>query len=215
MITAKVTAVRQRLHRYLDEWRRPGAALDVVYLGAYGSVAEAVLTPLPIWTAMVRRLAVEIDRLNVPTIQQRLAHEVGPAPTTVVEVARLAGVSKLPVPVLRDRGMPRGATDLSVWTPALSDVRAVAEHPATGSSVLRTLADVTLDRCPYQASSAGQGVRFVAADVDGTHAVLVTYRPAPHPSHYGGRAPRPVVELIAVDTIRWFEQPHHEGPPAA
>lgn len=211
MITAKVTAVRQRLHRYLDEWRRPGGALDVVYLGAYGGTPEAVLAPLPIWTAMVRRLAVEIDRLNVPKIEQRLAHAAGPAPTTIVEVARLAGVSELPVPVLRNRGMPRGATDLSVWTPALSDLRAIAERPATISVVLRTIADVTLDRCPYQASSASHGVRFAAADVDGTHAVLVTYRPAPNPSHYRGMAGRPVVELIAVDIVKWYEQPHHEG----
>ncbi|MDM4723314.1 hypothetical protein QTQ03_28325 [Micromonospora sp. WMMA1363] len=211
MITATVRAVRDSLNRYLEGWRRPGGDLGVVYVGLYGT-PEAILAPLPIWDAVIRRLAVEIDRRSVGQVQQRLAHGAGPAPTTLVELARLAGVSELPIPVLRNRGMPRGSTDLSVWTPAVSDVRAIAENPAAASAALRVIAEVTLDRAPYQASHAGQGVRLAVSDVDGMHAVLVTYRPAPRPDHRGGMASRPVVELIGVDSIRWFEQDQHEGP---
>ncbi|MFJ1542349.1 hypothetical protein ACIODS_27805 [Micromonospora chalcea] len=207
MITATVGVVRVGLHRYLESWRS-GEAVDVVYLGLYGT-NEAVLAPLAVWNGLIQRLAREMDKQAVAKVRERLNHGAGPQPTTILELARLTRVAELPVQVLQSRGLPRGSADLAVWTPALADVKALAEQgEATAAAALRHIGDIVLDRAPDQPSAAGDGIRYAVCDVDGFHAVVVTYRPAPQGRRSHGRrglTNRPVVELLAVDILRWHD----------
>ncbi|SCL12991.1 hypothetical protein GA0070616_0091 [Micromonospora nigra] len=209
MITATVGVVRAGLHKYLDSWRS-GEAVDVVYLGLYGT-NEAVLAPLAVWNGLIQRLAREMDKQAAAGVRERLDHVAGPQPTTILELARLTGVAELPVQVLQKRGMPRGSADLAAWTPALSDMKALGEYgEATAAAALRHIGDIVLDRAPYQPSAAGDGIRITVIDVDGFHGVVITYRPAPQgrrPHGRRGLTNRPVVELLAVDVMRW----HNEG----
>ncbi|MFG3423258.1 hypothetical protein [Micromonospora sp. NPDC048063] len=206
MITATVKAVRDGLNKYLDTWR--SGAADVVYLGLYGT-HEAVLSPLPVWIALIQRLAREVDRWGVAKIHERLRHGAGPQPTTILELTRLARLSEAPVQVLQVNGMPRGSADLVAWTPALSDLKAIARRGRqTVAALLRGLSDIVLDRAAYQNSAAGEGVRYAAFDVDGFHAVMITYRVMTPGQRAGGRrglARRPSVELISLEVLRWFD----------
>ncbi|MEU3455250.1 hypothetical protein ABZ671_16890 [Micromonospora sp. NPDC006766] len=204
MITATMKAVRDGLNRYLDAWRT-GAAVDVVYLGLYGT-NEAVLSPLPVWNALIQRLAAEVDRQATAKIHEVLKHGAGPQPTTILELTRLARLANTPVQVLQGRGMPRGSADLVAWTPALSDLRAIP-HQSAAAVALRGLSDIVLDRAAHHESAAGEMVRYAVFDVDGFHAVTITYRLAAAGRRAAGRrgpTRRPIVELISLEVLRWF-----------
>ncbi|MFI7074293.1 hypothetical protein [Micromonospora sediminicola] len=205
--TTTIGVVRTNLYKYLDSWRS-GEAVDVVYLGHYGR-NEAVLAPLVVWNGLIQRLAQEMDKQAAAGVRERLNHGAGPQPTTILELARLTGAAGLPVQVLQKRGMPRGSADLAVWIPALSEIKALAEHgEATLTATLRHIGEIVLGRAPDQPSAAGDGIRYAVCDVDGFHAVVLTYRPAPQGRRSYGRrglTNRPVVELLAVDVLRWHD----------
>ncbi|MFJ2087511.1 hypothetical protein ACIOBK_33640 [Micromonospora chokoriensis] len=208
-MTSTVKAVRDGLNRVLDAWRS-GKQMSVIYVGLYGAT-EAVLAPLPVWSGLVDRLAAAEDQQSVGLVQQRLASGAGAQPTTILELTRQARLPQVPIPIVQARGMPRNSHDLAVWVAALSDLKTIAANAQTASAVLECLGAVTLGRVTGKPSAAGEGVSYAVFDVDGLHAVILTYRTLTPDRRRDGRRglpPRPVVELIAVRELRWFDAPN-------
>jgi hypothetical protein len=193
---------RANLHRLVDGWRT-GPARPVL-IGPYGA-PEAVISPLTVWRRLVALAATGWDVETAALRGGRLDDPVGPHPVSLHELAREAGCSELPVPVLRSRGVPRGGADLVVWPQARDDVRklpmvATAE---TAQAVLRALALVLQGKADHVESRCGRGTTYTVADVDGLHAAVLTTRTTSRPAGRRGGGARPTVELVAVDQISW------------
>jgi len=197
-----ISTARVGLNRLIEGWR--GQLGKPVYVGPYGT-PEAVISPLGVWRRLLGAVAALWDTQTAVIRAGRLADPGGPAPMTLGALALLVGCERPPVPVLRSRGVPRGAADLAVWPAALKDLRELAatSTPATSVAVVRALAEVLQGRATLTDSQCGHGAAYVVVDVDGLHAAIVTARRVSRPSGRRGNGGNETVELIAVDCVTW------------
>ena len=194
---------RTRLHGLINGWRADDG--KPVYVGPYGGAAEAVITPVAVWSRLVAAVAASWDAWTAAERAERLADPAGPQPSTLRALATIAGCDPLPIPILQSRGVPRGAADLAVWGPAAEELRGLSDGsgPETAVVAIKAIGDLLTGRATTVESHCGHGAVYVVAEVDGLHAAVVTARRVPRSgnSRRGGRGT--TVELIGVDCITW------------
>ena len=196
------TDARIALFKLLDEWRvEPGRPVSIARNGTPG----AVLAPLVLWHRMQTLVAGTWDIRTAKARLARLQDAAGPQPTSLPDLARLAGCAELPVPVLQSRGVPRGGAALTAWPAALDDLRTLSADASYGTTiaVLRALCSVLLGTAPQVESRCGRGTSYSVTDVDGLHAAILTTRRVRHVAGRRGVGKYETVELVAVDHIGW------------
>jgi hypothetical protein len=196
--------VRERLNTLVGAWLTDTTPTPI-YAGMRG-VPEVVLTPVTVWQRLLEHAASGWDYRTAVARAARLDNPTPAHATTMPTVARWLGLSECPVPVLRSRGVPRGADDLLVWPGAVDDLRQLARAPIeTRVELLQLLARTVRGIAHPMPSAAGPDVTYTLTDLGRLAALTATIRhrqPSPRrATRRGGQ--HGAVELIAAEVLTW------------